>query len=314
MKLSIIVPAYNEGNNVKVACEEIEAVLRNTLQEIDYEIIFVDDGSLDDTFVYLSDLNKSNPNVRVIKLLSNTGAHMAIRAGLEHAEGDMACFLACDLQDPPKIIPDMLDALKDPVQIVWATRSIRKDPWTSRLFARIFYGLARAMVSKDLPPSGASMFLLGSDALRAVHKFKERNLTLEGLFSTMGFKQSYITYDRKSRASGASKWTVAKRLKLFADFFVGYSYFPVRLMSYLGIILASIGFLYATFLILRYFIYNLQVAGWTSLMVVLLIIGGVQMVMIGVIGEYVWRTLDEVRARPRYVIKTILNSKRTEAP
>jgi dolichol-phosphate mannosyltransferase len=307
MKISIVVPVYYEGESVRVAHDGITRVLRDRLPQYDFELIFVDDGSGDDSFSHLSALAADCPYVRVMKLAQNVGSHMAIRAGLEHATGDVACFLACDLQDPPGVIPQMLDALKAPVQIVWAVRNSRRDSVTSKLASKIFFGLARALVSKNLPPNGASMFLLGPEALRSVGRYRERNLTLEGLFATMGFPQAYVTYERGERVFGKSKWTMAKRLKLFADFFVGYSYTPIRMMSFFGLAVAALGFVYAIIVLLNKMIRGKPIQGWTSLMLVLLIMGGVQMTMLGVIGEYVWRALDETRKRPRYVIQTILN-------
>jgi glycosyltransferase involved in cell wall biosynthesis len=307
MKISVVVPAYNEGENVAATYAAICQVFQNSLKNTDFEIIFVDDGSRDNTFFYLNELADNHPNVKIIKLATNYGAHMAIRAGLEHAVGDAACFIACDLQDPPSLIPKMLDALVEPVQIVWAVRNSRQDKLLNQFFARIFYALVRIFVARDFPPTGSSMFLLGSKALKAVKLYKERNLTLEGLFVTMGFQQAYVNYERQARQSGVSKWTLAKRLKLFADFFVGFSYSPIRLISYTGIIAAILGFIYALIVIFNKLFFSTPIDGWSSLMVVVLVLGGLQMVMMGIIGEYVWRALDEIRARPRYMIEQYKN-------
>lgn len=307
MTISIIVPVFNESKSVWTAYDAIVSVVKTQLPEVEFEIIFVDDGSQDDSFLQLSSLCSRSSYVRVIKFVNNCGSHMAIRAGMEHARGDVACYLACDLQDPPELIPLVLKLLVEPVQIVWAVRNSRKDSLPSRLFAACFYRLARVLVSKNIPPAGASMCVLGPGALRAVRAYKERNLTLEGAFATMGFKQAHILYERKARQFGKSKWTLGKRLKLFADFFVGYSYVPIRLMSYLGMIIAALGLFYSLVVVFNKMWFSVPVEGWSSLMVIVLVMGGIQMIMIGVIGEYVWRTLDEARARPRYIIDTILN-------
>jgi dolichol-phosphate mannosyltransferase len=307
MTISVVVPVYNEGDSVRTAHDAIVGVLTSQLPHVEFEIVFVDDGSQDDSFIHLSSLCSQYPYVRVIKFVSNSGSHMAIRAGLEHARGDVACFIACDLQDPPEVIPIMLKSLVSPAQIVWAVRGSRQDSLWSQLFAKLFYALARLLVSKNIPPSGASMFLLGADVLKAVRLYTERNLTLEGLFATMGFKQTYVQYERQARRVGHSKWTLGKRLKLFADFFVGYSYTPIRLMSYLGMGIAAWGFIYALVVMLSNILFSIPVAGWMSLVAIVLVIGGIQMTMMGIIGEYVWRTLDETRSRPRYIIDTILD-------
>jgi dolichol-phosphate mannosyltransferase len=172
-----------------------------------------DDGSKDDSLAHITAMCNRFPEVRAISFSQNAGSHMAIRAGLEHATGSLAVFLACDLQDPPEVIPHMLEALRPPVQIVWAVRDARHDKFLTKVLSRTFFVMARLLVSKNLPPSGASMFMLGSEALRFVSLYNERNLTLEGLFATMGLPQTHVTYNRRERISGSSKWTLAKRLK-----------------------------------------------------------------------------------------------------
>ena len=307
MMISVVVPVFNEGEGVRIAYHAIRAVLQTELPDLDYEIVFVDDGSRDDSYAYIEALCAEDKNVCGIKFAINCGSHSAIRAGFEYARGDVGCFLACDLQDPPQIIPKMLAKLDGEVQIVAAARNRRQDPWLSRLLSTAFNSLSRVIVSRDIPPGGASMFLLGPKALKAVRKYGERNLTLEGLFATMGFAQATVDYNRQIRRHGVSKWTLSKRLKLFADFFVAYSYTPIRLMSYLGICVAFLGFLYSAFLIFNRLFFSTPIVGWTALMVVILILGGVQMLMLGVIGEYLWRALDEARGRPRYIIEEFLN-------
>ncbi|MFO1522090.1 MAG: glycosyltransferase [Kiritimatiellia bacterium] len=228
---------------------------------------------------------------------------MAIRAGLEHCSGTHACFMPADMQEPPELIPRLFELCRDPVQIAWAVRDSRKDPFLTRLFANLFYILARLFVTKNLPSGGASMFLLGPKALAAVPRFTERNLTLEGLFATMGFPLAMLLYDRQARRHGTSKWTVAKKLKLFADFFVAYSYTPIRFFSYLGVGVASLGFLYALCIFIARLVYGSRMtSGFTAIMIAVLILGGLQMIMMGVLGEYLWRTLDESRKRPRYLV------------
>ncbi|HXZ27371.1 MAG TPA: hypothetical protein VEG08_05155, partial [Terriglobales bacterium] len=227
--------------------------------------------------------------------------------GFDYATGDAACFVACDLQDPPDALPRMLAALQPPVEIVWAVRNTRQDPLGSRLSSRLFYGLARLLVSRNLAPSGSSMFLLGPQALNIVRRHHERNLMLDGVLSTMAVVQAQVPYERQARQAGRSKWTLGKKLKTFADFFVGYSYAPLRFMSYLGMLVAVLGFLYALVVLVDRLFFAQLVQGWTSLMLVVLILGGLNMMMLGIIGEYLWRTLDEARGRPRYVLETTLN-------
>lgn len=314
MKLSVIVPVYNEGTNVKCAHDTIFNVLKEHLKGFDLEIIFVDDGSRDDSFSQLLSLAKKHTHVRVIKLSGNVGPHMAIRAGLDKASGDYACFIACDLQDPPELIPQMIESCIDPVQIVWAVREQREDSLFTKLSAKLFYLLARTLVTKNLPPGGSSMFLLGPKALKTVRLYPERNLTLEGLFANTGFPMAYVPYQRRRREFGKSKWTLSKKIKLFTDFFVAYSYIPIRLISIIGIFTAIMGLIYAALVLIRALVYNSVIPGWSSLMLVVLILGGIQMIMLGIIGEYLWRTLDEARKRPCYIIETTLGFEQQLGP
>ena len=307
MRISVIVPVFNEGSAVTDAQAAIAKVLESEFSEAEFEIVFVDDGSRDDSFQCLAALAAKYPYVKVIKLAWNCGSHMAIRVGLEYAQGDCACFLPCDLQEPPSLIPRMVAALVAPVKIVWAVRSSREDSLSSRILSRVFFFLGRLLVSKTLPPTGAGMFLVGPDVLRSIKMYCEKNLTLDGLFATMDVQQAFVSYARQARQTGTTKWTLGKRLKLFADFFVGYSYAPIRFMSYLGMLLSLLGFLYACFVLINRLFFRAPIQGWTSLMMVVLVIGGFQMTMTGIIGEYLWRVLDEVRQRPRYVIETMLN-------
>jgi dolichol-phosphate mannosyltransferase len=305
MNISIIVPVYFEGSLVKIAHERISTEIRKNFEN--FEIIFVDDGSTDDTFVHLSELAAQNAHVKVIKFSANAGSHMAIRAGLAHATGDAACFIACDMQEPPYLIHEMFKALHAPYEIVWAVRNTRKDPAIGVLFSKTFYFFARRIVSKNIPPSGASMFLISRKVLDALKQYDERNLTLEGLFATMGFRSNYIKYEREQRLAGKSKWTIGKKIKLFIDFFVAYSYFPIRFVSITGITFALAGFLYAAYIIVRYFMYDDLSPGWPALISILLFGFGITNISLGIIAEYLWRTLDEARKRPKYIIEHKLN-------
>ncbi len=308
MKLSIIIPCYHESSSVRETLERLEAALAAVKFTVPYEVIFVDDGSRDDTFTHLRALAEGRAGVRVLKLGANVGSHMAIRAGLEHATGTHACYLPADLQEPPELIPRLRELCRDPVQIAWAVRDSRQDPALTRFSANLFYALARFFVTKNLPSTGAGTFLLGPKALAAATRFTERNLTLEGLFATMGFPIAVLPYERQARTRGVSKWTLAKKLKLFADFFVAYSYTPIRFFSYLGVVVATLGFAYALFILLARLWYGpAMMTGFSSIMIVVLILGGLQMVMMGVLGEYLWRTLDESRRRPRYLVDEELN-------
>jgi polyisoprenyl-phosphate glycosyltransferase len=307
MKISVLVPVFNEGELVFNAYDEILKVMTTHLAEYDYEIIFIDDGSIDDTFLHLNDLGNKDKKVKVIKFITNRGSHMAVRAGFDFTTGDYICFLPCDLQEPPSLIPLMVEKLKAPYDIVWAVRNSRKDKWSNKVLAKIFYWMARKIVSKNIPPTGASSFMLTKKAIKLITLYKEKNLTLEGLFATMGFKSDCFFYEREKRKYGKSKWTTLKKIKLLIDFFVAYSYTPIRFISFMGIILSTISFIYGSFIIINKLFLSSPSIGWTEIMVAVLFIGGIQIFMIGIIGEYIWRMLDEVRKRPNYIIDKLIN-------
>ena len=272
-----------------------------------YELIFVDDGSTDDSFHQLEDLARTDTNVKAIKFSTNCGSHMAIRAGLSYATGQNACFIACDMQEPPEMIFKMQEALTDKHNIVWAVRNSRKDRRMSVISAKFFYWLARTIVTKNIPPTGASMFMISKKVLLEINNYGERNLTLEGLFATMGFPSNYIYYDRKERFSGKSKWSLSKKIKLFIDFFVAYSNVPIRFVSLMGIVFAILGFIWTIYIILRHLIINDLAPGWPFLISILLIGFGITNISLGIIAEYLWRTLDEARKRPKFIIEKSIN-------
>jgi dolichol-phosphate mannosyltransferase len=303
--ISIVIPFYNEGESVHKAYLHIKEELSKHKES--YEIIFVDDGSIDDSFTHLEKIAQNDKNIRAIKLSSNCGSHMAIRAGLSLAKGHCACFIACDLQEPPHLIYTMKSELSDMYNIVWAVRNTRKDSFSTVLLAKLFYWLARKFVTNNIPPSGASMFMVSHNVLKALNKYEERNLTLEGLFATMGFKSTYVFYDRMERISGKSKWTFLKKIKLLIDFFVAYSSTPIRFVSIMGIALSTIGFIWTFYIIIREVIYRDLTPGWPALISVLLIGFGITNISLGIIAEYLWRTLDEARKRPKYIIEKSIN-------
>ncbi|EMN01247.1 glycosyltransferase, group 2 family protein [Leptospira noguchii str. 1993005606] len=303
--ISIVVPVYNEG---PIVHNSYDIIMKELIQHAEkFEIIFVDDGSVDDTFAHLEILALKDNRIKLIKLSSNCGSHMAIRAGLSYAVGRCACFIACDMQEPPYLIYKMKAELSENYNIVWAVRNSRKDSVMTIIFAKLFYWMARKVVTHNIPPSGASMFMISDKVLTALNQYEERNLTLEGLFATMGFKSAYIYYERKKRIMGNSKWTLSKKLKLFIDFFIAYSNIPIRFVSLMGIFFSIIGFFWSSYIIFRAIISRDLALGWPALISILLVGFGVTNISLGVIAEYLWRTLDEARKRPKYIIEKLIN-------
>jgi dolichol-phosphate mannosyltransferase len=303
LELSIIVPAYNEAANLPSLYER----LRKTLSalSLEWECVIVDDHSSDATFSVLSTLAHQDARIRGIRLARNHGSHLAITCGLHHAAGRCAVVLAADLQDPPETIPRLLEQWRAGNHVVWAAREKREGEKTSTLaFARIFYFLMRHVVGiRTMPPTGADFVLIDRRVIEALKNFRESNISIMALVTWMGFQQAIVPYTKKSRFQGRSGWTLAKKIKLVVDSVTSFSFLPIRLMSIAGMLVAFVGFLYTVSIIGLSLFGGVSVQGWSSLMVAVLVLGGIQMMMMGVLGEYLWRALDEARHRPQFLIE-----------
>lgn len=301
-ELSIVVPAYNEAENLPVLYQQILQVMDGL--EYRWEWIIVDDHSVDSTFVVAREIARMDSRVRVIRFARNHGSHLAFACGLERARGDCAVVLAADLQDPPELIPELLSRWRLGAQVVWAVRRRREGEKASTIgFSRLYYFIMRHFVGiKQMPPSGADFVLIDRRIIDAFCQFRESNISIMALITWMGFRQVSIEYDKQARLHGRSGWSLEKKLKLVVDSVTSFSYLPIRLMSYAGFAVALLGFLYALFVVWHALAGN-PAQGWASLMVVVLVIGGFQMLMMGMLGEYLWRALDEGRRRPRFLIE-----------
>lgn len=300
--ITIVTPAFNEEQNLPALHARLTALAGEL--DGDFEWIIVDDHSSDRTFAVASDLAAADRRVRVLRLARNSGSHNAVFCGLDHARGGCAVLIAADLQDPPEILPQLLAPWRAGAQVVWGVRAAApQQDWLSRFLARQYWTLMRRWARLDLPPNGADMVLLDRTVIAALHGFGERNLSILALISWVGFRQTSIDYEKHRRLHGRSGWTLSKKLKLAIDSITSFSFLPVRFFSALGVIFALVGFLYATFITARFLVSGSPIEGWSSLMVVVLVIGGLQLLMLGVLGEYLWRTLDEARARPRYLLE-----------
>jgi len=303
MLLSIITPAFNEEANLPLFHDH----LANSLHAMgmQWEWIVVDDHSRDATWAVLQELANREPRLKAIRLARNSGSHTALACGLQHAHGDCAVVLAADLQDPPETIPALLEKWRSGAKIVWAVREDREGESTAtKTFSKIYYWMMRHFVGvSNMPAAGADFFLLDRRVIDVLNVFKESNVSLIALLTWMGFRQDRISYVKQARAHGRSGWNLDKKLKLAVDSITSFTYKPIRFMSYVGFIVAFLGFLYALVVIGYRLVFQTQVPGYPSLIVTMLVIGGLQMIMMGVLGEYVWRALDEARNRPRFIIE-----------
>lgn len=304
---SIVVAAYNEEDNLELLYQRTLALNWESLG-VTPEFVFVDDHSDDATPNVLSDLAARDSRVKVLRFSKNFGSHKAYAAGLENCTGDAAVILAADLQDPPETIPQLIEKWRNGAQVVWAVRDDREaESFATKMLSRFYYYLMRRFAEVQPPKKGADFLLVDRRIIDELRGAPEKHTSLVSLIQWMGFGQDYITYTKAARHSGRSKWTLRKKLKLAIDSFVSFSYAPIRLASACGLLFAFTGFLYAAVIAIRAITKGSPVQGWSSMMCVLLIVSGVQLVILGILGEYLWRTFDETRGRPRYIVEKRIN-------
>ncbi len=301
--LSIITPAFNEETNLPVLYDRLRVVLDGAT--LAWEWVIVDDHSTDATFRVVRALSAADPRVRGVRLARNSGSHVALQCGLGLARGDAAIVLASDLQDPPETIPQLVERWRVGVKLVWAVREGHQGQGAAASgFSRLYHWLMRRVVKvREMPATGADFFLADRVVLDALKQFGETHVSLFALLTWMGFCQESIAYVKQARLRGRSGWNLEKKVKLVVDSVTSFTYLPIRLMTLLGFLTALVGFGYAGVVVTNA-LRGLPPQGWSSLMVAVLLLGGVQMTMLGVLGEYLWRALDEARRRPRYLIET----------
>lgn len=296
--ISIIIPVYDEEENIPGLYMRLQESAERSKNE--FEFIFIDDGSSDRSFSVLRDLSGKDPRIKIIKFSRNFGSHAACLAGLSYAGGDACAFISADLQDPPEMVQNLIEEWKRGHEVIIGVREWKER--SLRAFPRLYYKLVRRFALGNMPEGGTDVFLIDRKVVDAVTSMKEKNTSIFGLILWSGYRQKLITYKKGIRQKGVSKWTTGKKIKLFIDTFVSFSYFPVRMISVVGILIALLGFLYSLFIITNRLFFSVPVEGWASLMVVLLMVSGVQLIMLGVIGEYLWRNFDESRKRPMFII------------
>jgi glycosyltransferase involved in cell wall biosynthesis len=302
-ELSIVIPVFNEEAGIPTLVVRIKRIVKQIVPA-KAEVLFVDDHSTDNSPALLRAACKENEGYRYLRLSRNSGSHIAILAGLENSKGDCAVFIAADLQDPPELIPKMLELWRKEKHVVWAVRAHREGiSWIGEFLARTFYRLLNRFGEVKLPPQGSDFALLDRIVIDGLVQSASASPSLSGEIARLGFSQAQIPYTKAERKIGRSKWSFGSKLGAFADAFVLFSYTPLRVMSYLGMICSLLGFLYALVVIFLRLYVGTPIEGWASLMVVVLLLGGIQMIMLGVLGEYLWRTLEETRRRPRYFIE-----------
>ena len=303
--LSVVVPLFNEEANVPELLGRLSAIL-SALQDIDaYEIIAVDDGSRDDTLGVLRRAMRSLPQLVVVSLSRNFGHQIAATAGLDASKGEAVILMDGDLQDPPELIAAFIQKWREGYDVVYATRRTRRGESRFKLFtAGLFYRITKRLTNVSIPVDTGDFRLMSRRVVEALKRSRERHRFLRGLVSWVGFKQIGIPYDRDARFSGNTKYPVSKMLRFAVDGITAFSDIPLRFATYFGFLVSGFAFVYAVVvLILKMLHYNEP--GYTSTMIAILFLGGVQLITIGVLGEYVGRIYDEIKARPLYLVASI---------
>lgn len=304
---SVIIPVYfNEGSLEKTFQQLNEKVISQN-KDKKGEIIFVDDGSEDSSLEELIQIQKENPRlVKVVKFTRNFGQYSAKLAGHKLAKGKCMISIAADLQDPPELINLMLyHFFNDKYDIVAGTRTTRDESFYRRITSKMFYSILKKLVFKNFPMQGFDFHLVSRRVTNLIIANKEANPFFQGQLLWTGFKIKYLSYKREKRDVGKSRWTLAKKVKLLIDAVLSYSYFPIRLMSVFGLVTSVLGFIWAIWIFVGRLLGTTPVKGWAPMMIMILVLSGIQMIMLGIIGEYLWRTLDQVRNRQPYIIEEI---------
>lgn len=303
--ISVVVPVYyNEESLPLLFAELLKVEQIITEKECSLELIFVDDGSGDNSFAELMKIKQQRPHTKIIKLTRNFGAVHASKTGIKHVTGDCFMVLAADLQDPPALIPLLLDRWIQGNKFVACTREDRDDPIFSKMFANIYYRILRRFVVPQYPAGGFDLALMDR-ALLPFMQNSNKNIN-PNLFSYwLGFHPDIIKYSRQKRMHGKSKWTFSKKIKFFIDSLLGFSMFPIRLISTLGLIISCASFVYGLIIVVNAILGKATVSGFPTIVALLSFLLGLIIIMLGIIGEYIWRIFDEVNNRPESVIDEI---------
>jgi polyisoprenyl-phosphate glycosyltransferase len=298
--ISVVIPIFNEEGNIDIIYNDLREALRSFET---YELIFVDDGSYDNSFEKIKQLAKQNRSIKAISFSRNFGHQIAITAGLEVSKGEVVVTMDADGQHPASVISELFSKYEEGFDVVNTIRKYEERPGTfKRMSSSFFYFFINRFSDTTITPASADFRLLSRKAVLAFLRFKEKQRFTRGLVSWMGFEQATVEYNSPKRLSGDSKYSNKKMLRLAGDGITSFTSRPLRLSFYIGLVIALAGFFYAIYALVQYFVGN-TVPGWTSLLIVVLILGGTQLISIGILGEYLARVFSEVKNRPLYLVK-----------
>ncbi len=302
--LSIVIPVYWNSDTLMLLYQDMKEKILHKLPS--YELVFVDDGSGDNSWEIMNDIRALDDHVKCVKLSRNFGEHAALLAGLSVCTGACAVTKQADLQEDSEIILEMYDKWLEGNKIVLAVREERDESRIKVFFANLYYSIVRKTITKNMPQGGCDCYLLDRQVIEVLQQLNEKNssLTLQVLWA--GFQTAHVYFKRKDREIGESRWTLSKKFKLVLDSMMSFSYVPIRMMSVVGVAFNVLAVIVAIQVIVEHFTVVTPIAGWSSLMCVVLLSSGLTLLMLGVLGEYVWRTLDAARTRPPFIIDTVI--------
>ena len=306
-KLSIIIPVYFNEMNLHDLYDDLKSKVLDKLEA--YELVFVDDGSQDSSYTILKEIQALDSNVMLVKLSRNFGSHSAILAGLIHSTGDCAVMKAADLQEPSTMILEMYEKWLQGNNVVLAIRKDRQEPWLQKTISNLYYKVMRKIALSSMPDGGFDCFLIDRKVIKVLELMDEKNSTLMGQILWAGFKTDKIYYTRLQREKGKSRWTLSKKIKLFVDSILAFSYFPIRFISTMGILTFFGTIIWLLYILYAKFFIGIEVEGWTTLMITNLFFYGLILLTLGIIGEYLWRAFDAARQRPSYIVEELIEPK-----
>jgi len=302
--LSIVVPLHNEEAIVETLVQRLKTVMDGL--GVNTEVILVNDGSRDRTAEVLRQARGADQRFKVIHLSRNFGHQRAITAGLDYADGDACIIMDGDLQDPPELIPDLLTRWREGYEVVHAVRSERRgETFIKKLTAKWFYRILQAMTDVPIAKDSGDFRLMDRKVVQALRRIQERSRFLRGLVNWVGYRQTSVSYPREARMAGETKFSMRRMIRFATDAITSFSIIPLQMATTFGLVVSATAFVYAVSVLYDHFVTGRTVAGWTSLMIVVLFFGGIQMIFLGVLGEYLGRVFEEVKQRPLYLIASL---------
>jgi len=302
VEISVIVPLYNESEGIEHLFARLTPVLEQL--QTSYEIICINDGSHDDTLHKLIEFWQRNPAIKIVNLSRNFGKEIALTAGIDYASGAAVIPIDADLQDPPELITKLIAKWREGYDVVYGTRRSRQgETWLKRISATVFYQTIGRMSHVPIPANTGDFRLLDRQVVEAIKKLPERTRFMKGLFAWVGYRQTSVLFDREPRYSGQTTWNYWKLWNFALDGIISFSFLPLKVWSYVGVTISVVSLLYALMLVLRTLVFGVDVPGYASLMVAILFLGGIQLITLGVLGEYLGRVYEEVKGRPLYFVR-----------